>query len=112
VGQPDLVGGDQPHDLGKTQGHDRKIVLAQPRRRQHDDQPGRAGDDWRQHPAAQDRHVPGRCEQRRGIGAQREEAGEAEIDHAGAAPDQVEPERQQAVDAADGGDEEQVVQHR
>ena len=58
---------------------------------------------------AQDRRVAGRGQQRRGVGADGEEAGEAEIDHARAAPDQVEAECQQAVDAADGGDEEDIA---
>ena len=112
VRQPVLVGGDQAHHLGEAQGDDGEIVLAQPRGRKRHDQTGRAAGDQRQRPAGQDRRVARRGRQRRGIGADGEEAGEAEIDHARAAPDQVEAERQQGVDAADRGDEQEIARHR
>ena len=47
-----------------------------------------------------------------GIGADTEESGEAEIDHAHAAPDEIEAQRKQGVDAADGEDEDRVAQHQ
>ena len=69
-------------DLGKTQRDDGQIVAAQPQRREGDDEPDDRADGQRGAPADQDRHA-GAGRNRRRIGADREEAGEAEIDQPG-----------------------------
>ena len=96
VGEPDLVAGGEPHDLGEAQRDDGQVVAAQPRGHQRHHGAGRRGEHQRARHAEHHRHAAALGGQGRDVGAEGEEADEAEVDHAGHAPDEVQAERHAA----------------
>ena len=112
VGQPDRVAGDDAYGLGEAQRDDGQIVAAQT----HGDQRDQNADQRAHHCAG--RHAGGdgqpelQRQQRAGIGADGEESDQAEVDHAGQAPDDVHAQRHQRVDAGRHGHRDQIVFHQ
>ena len=96
AGEPDLVLGHDADHLGEAEGHDGEVVVAQAGEAERDQPRPCGGHQHGGHEAEHDRHVPVHGEQRRDVGAEREEADDAEIDHPGHAPHHVEAKRQDA----------------
>ena len=101
-----------PHHLGEAQRDDGQIVAAQPRGDQRHHGAGRRGEQPARPPTPSTiGSAAALGGQRRDVGAEGEEADEAEIDHPGHAPDQVEAERHERVEAGEGRHRDQVVLH-
>jgi len=123
TGQFLRIQGHELDDDGHAEGGDRQIIGFQPERRHADNGGGKTGDNHRAEPADEDRQIeptepPGRIRRRqqgRGIGADRYEAGEPDIEEAGQAPLQVQAEGDEGEDQRCGQEESAVannVHHR
>ena len=123
VGQPALVLEHEPHQFGDPDRRDGQVVLTQPQRRtahqQREHSGGRTGGDH----AHQERRPepegllaerggrPGRHargHQRAREGAEREERGDTDVEQAGVAPLDVEPQREHRVDRSHDREGHQV----
>ena len=98
--------GQEEHarDLAEAQGHDRQVVAAQPQDRGADEQAGDGGADDHDRQRDPERELPaerrGRRREEGGeVGADRVEGHVAEVEQAGVADHDVEPEAQQDVEA-------------
>ncbi len=100
-----------PHDLGEAQRDDGQIVAAEPGGHQRHHGAGRRGEHQRARHAEHHRHAATLGGQGRDVGAEGEEADEAEVDHAGHAPDEVQAERHERVEAGERCHRDQVVLH-
>ena len=115
VGQPFLVLEDQTDDLADADGGDRQIVGAQVDAEQADQQREQRREQRRdqepdhevQAEATEMEGARAAGEDRRGIGADRPEAGDADVELAGKAPLHVEAEAHHGVDPGQRQEEDQ-----
>ena len=106
-----LVEGDQAHDLAEPQRHHGEEILAQPDRQERHQRPRHHPGDRRHRHRQPDRPARLGGQQAAGVGAQRIEPGDAEIDHAGHAPLQVQGQRQDHEEADIGRHRNQIGGH-
>ena len=116
AGEPGGIERHQLHRDRDAEGGHRQILLAQAQGRKADDQRREAGcghaadqpDPERQPEAAEHRGALGPDQDRRGIGADRDEADDAGIEQAGEAPLQIEAEHRDAEDQRHDQEEHQI----